>query len=309
MEVQERNIRKFKGNNLLEMPASYVVLDIETAGYTPGGDHITEVGAIKVRDGKIIDTYSQLINPREPLPYFITRLTGITNEMVAHKPIFAEIAKECYAFLENEIIVGHNVHFDINFMYDNFIKNDIHLKNDFVDLLRISRRLSPHLKNHKLGTVASSLGVSYEGAHRALEDSKITYACFEKYRQKIIEEGIQLKGPILKRNSTVFSARSIVGDSSKWNADHIFYQKTCCFTGTLDQMPRKEAMQIVSDIGGYCEDRITQNTDYLIVGNFSYKKSVLGNKSSKIKQAEQYILEGQSIKVISEREFYEMIEM
>lgn len=287
--------RIYKGKNLLEFPKDYVVLDIETSG-NPYADPIIEVGALKVRNGKIADTYDQLIDPQGDINYFVTELTGITNEMVRGKPIFSDVAEGCYRFLENEIIVGHNVHFDINFMYDAFLLNGFYLSNDFVDLLRISRRLSPTLENHKLGTVATSLGVSYKGAHRGLTDCIITYECFERYR-KMVEEGASL-GTLSNRK---YHVSPVVGDPSKNRLDHPFYHKWFCFTGILTKFSRKEAMQRILDIGGYCEDSVTSNTDYLIVGDKS-------RMSSKLRKAERYISEGKNIEIMEESIFCKVLQ-
>lgn len=292
-------VRTKKGSSLLAFPNRYVVVDIETTGLSPIYDEVIEIGALKIEDGNVIGTYQQLINPNCFISPFIKELTGITNEMLEGQPTFTEIAYECYSFLEGEILVGHNVHFDLNFLYDRLEENGYTLSNNFVDLLRISRRLSKELPNHKLSTIASFFEVDGKGAHRALKDCEITYQCFEKYRQIQKEKKIEL----ISFPKSILSKRDGLEDETS-----PFYHRYCCFTGTLERMKRKEAMQKILDIGGYLEEQVTSHTDYLILGEANYQRQKGGSKSSKLRKAEQLILEGQELKILPESEFYRFIE-
>lgn len=171
--------RKRKGRSLVAFPCDYTVVDIETNGLVEGTCEIIEVSALKVRDGAIQDSFSSLIKPTQPIHWFVKRLTGITDELVADAPPANEVLRAFYDFAGKDILVGHNVNFDVNFLYDNLLlHNGLVLDNDFVDTLRLARMALPALPNHKLATVAAYYGVVTDGAHRALRDCEICNACY-----------------------------------------------------------------------------------------------------------------------------------
>lgn len=178
--------RKFKGQSLFAFPFDYTVVDIETNGLSSGVCEIIEVSALKVRGEDIVDSFSSLIKPTEPIGWFITNLTGITNEMVEDAPDAADVLGRFYDFLGDDIIIGHNVHFDVNFLYDKlWLHNGLVLDNDFVDTLRLARKALPHLSNHKQTTIAEYYGISTLGAHRALRDCEICNQCYLNLKREL----------------------------------------------------------------------------------------------------------------------------
>ena len=303
--------RKNKGKSLIELPDRYCCIDVETTGYMPKFDNIIEFCGVKVSNGKIIKTYSTLIKPSTPVSEFITDLTGITNDMLENKTCFEGVANNIYQFLENEILLGHNIHFDINFLYDNFkITINKNLENDFVDLLRLSRRLFKNFENHKLVTVAEELGVTSENWHRARADCDTTIKCFERCRKYIIDNNINIK-KLFKRkrskNRNRLRAKDITPKVNDFDIDHPLYNKVCVFTGKLDKMKRRQAMQYVVNLGGKCKNNMSRNVDFLILGDNDYCSTIKDGKSRKQKKAESLILKGYDLKIIPERIFYEMI--
>ena len=181
-----RNIRPYKGKSLVEIPDSFVVFDIETTGLNTSYNEIIEIGAIKVENNKVVDTFHKLIKPIRKIPSFITNLTGITNEMVEDKEDIKKVLIDFLNFIENNILVGHNVNFDINFVYDKLVEQELpHLTNNYVDTLRLSRKLLKNIRNHKLGDLALYYNISYEGAHRGLQDAEITLKVLEKLEEEI----------------------------------------------------------------------------------------------------------------------------
>ena len=176
--------RKFKGKKLDNKVSDYVVVDIETTGFSPISNKIIEIAALKVNEGKIVDRFQKLVNPEERINYYITNLTGITNEMVRDADTINEVINEFKDFLGDNIIVGHNVNFDINFLYDNMYNaNGKYLTNNFVDTMYVSKKVIPGLGSYKLESITNYLNVSYEGAHRALNDCIFTYECYEKMKE------------------------------------------------------------------------------------------------------------------------------
>ena len=167
--------RELKGKSLIEDLNNYTVVDIETTGMSWKFSKILEISALKVRNKEITEEFSELINPHEPIPYFIKNLTGITDEMVCDALELDEVLLKFKDFLREDIIVGHNVNFDVNFLYDNFL-NVLNkpMQNNFVDTLRISRKLLPELKHHKLDNLTQYYNIKARDKHRALNDCVLT---------------------------------------------------------------------------------------------------------------------------------------
>ena len=168
--------RLYKGNSLIRKLDDYTVLDIETTSLDSFSGEIVEISAIKVRNRKEVDSFSKLIKTKNEIGYFTTRLTGITNEMVEKQgKELVVVLQEFKNFLDNDIIVGHNVNFDINFIYDNMEENlNEYLSNDFVDTLRISRKVLPNLRHHKLDDLIRYFNLTRRNEHRALNDCILT---------------------------------------------------------------------------------------------------------------------------------------
>ena len=180
--------RKFKGKSLLDFPNDYTVVDIETTGLFASCE-IIEVSALKFRNETLVESFSSLIKPARPISGFITHLTGITNDMVQNATSASEVLQQFYNFLGKDIIIGHNVHFDVNFLYDKLLEhNGLILDNSFVDTLRLARKALPNLPNHKQITVAEHYGIVTDGAHRALRDCEICNACYLNLKRELLEK-------------------------------------------------------------------------------------------------------------------------
>jgi DNA polymerase-3 subunit epsilon len=169
-----------KENNHLE----YAVVDIETTGGTPIASKITEI-AIIITDGSTIkDSYESLINPEIPIPYNITRLTGIDNSMVAEAPRFFEIAKDILSYLEGRIFVAHNVNFDYGHIKREFKELGYNFEADKLCTVRMSRKVFPGLPSYSLGKLCKSLGVTLTSHHRAMADTAATTEIFHLIKEQ-----------------------------------------------------------------------------------------------------------------------------
>lgn len=233
--------------------------------------------------------------------------------MISTAPLLEEILPKYIDFIKDDILLGHNVHFDINFLYDVMLdKLDYKFSNDLVDLLRLSKKIYPNFKNHKLETVATNLGVDTTNKHRSLRDCEITLESFIKLAEYIQANEIDLKQLFAREYRTGKSSKSldltsIESDNDTFDEDHLLYNMNCVFTGKLERMERKDAAQLVVDLGGKCLNNITKKTNFLILGNFDYNATVKDGKSSKLKKAEKLILEGQDLQILSEDVFYDLI--
>jgi DNA polymerase-3 subunit alpha (Gram-positive type) len=178
-----------KGQSL---DGDFVVFDIETTGLNAYTEKITEIGAVKIRNGKVIDEYSSFVNPGKPIPKKIVELTGITDEMVKDAPDIEKVLPEFLEFVKDSVVVAHNASFDLGFIRHNC--RVLGYKPDFtvIDTLELSRQMFSQLKRHRLNDVAKHLGVSLENHHRALDDAKacggILIKCIELLKEKGIEK-------------------------------------------------------------------------------------------------------------------------
>lgn len=178
--------REHKGKSLFELLSDYTVVDIETNGLVSGTCEILEISAIRYRNDRKAGVFSTLIKPTQRIVPFITELTGITDGMVQNAPDITTALDGFAEFVGDDILVGHNVHFDVDFLYDNLMRYKAYaLTNSFVDTLRLSRKALPELPNHKLATVAEHYGVSTVGAHRALKDCEICNACYVELKRAL----------------------------------------------------------------------------------------------------------------------------
>lgn len=305
------SLREQKGKSLIDIPNNYVVFDIETTGLDPEFDEIIEIGAVKIKDGIKIDTFNSLIKPEYEIDEFITELTGITNGMVENAPSIDEVLPKFMDFIRDYIIIGHNVNFDINFIYDNLEELNIPpITNDFVDTLRISRRLIPELKHHKLSDLANYFNIDTNGSHRSLKDVEITLEVLKNLNTMIIEKYQNMdnfKDACKTKSHSGIRASDITTNNTEFDEENMLYDKYVVITGTLGKMLRKEAMQVIADLGGHCQDGVNKDTNYLILGNNDYNPILRGKKSSKLLKAENLKLKGQDIEIISENVFYDII--
>lgn len=172
-------IRLYKGESLFTFPDDYTVVDIETSGLYPSSSEIIEISALKYRNDALTDSFVSFLKPKIPVDPFITDLTGISNEMLSSAPDPRDVLPKFYDFVGDDILIGHNVNFDVNFLYDNLLSyNELYLKNSFVDVLRLSRKALPFLPNHRQMTIAEYYGIQTSGSHRAQKDCEI---CQENY--------------------------------------------------------------------------------------------------------------------------------
>ena len=179
--VNDENKLVDVGNELYSLDDEFVVFDIETTGLSNVNDRITEIGAIKIRNGKIVDDFSSLINPKIPIPEKITKLTGIDDLMVANAPTIEKILPEFWDFVGESPLVAHNADFDIGFIRENLKRLGYDkIKNPIVDTLTLSRVLLTRLKRYRLNVIAKELNVVLENHHRAVDDAKATAEIFIK---------------------------------------------------------------------------------------------------------------------------------
>ncbi len=310
-DTNELPKRVGKGASIVDFPSDYIVIDTETTGLDTDFCHIIEVAALKIKNFKLVDSFSSLIGPYPfgGLDDFITELTGITDEMLYSAPTSDTVFPSLRDFIGESVLVGHNVNFDVNFLYDAFESVfQSGLSNNFIDTMRISRRLFKDLKHHRLSDTAAACGVDYSDAHRAEADCNITFSCFETMRNIVNTRYSSVDNFKKTFGKNGIDCSAIKATTENFDEDHPFYKKTVVFTGALRSATRAEAMQSVVNVGGVVANHVTGSTNFLVVGSFEYIRSVKEGKSSKIKKAEAMQLDGKDITVMSESTFYSLLQ-
>ena len=184
-----------------------VALDLETTGLDPTRDAIIEIGAIRFRDDRIEEEWSQLVNPGRPLPRFITQLTGITDEMLAEAPRLQQVLETVQAVVGDHPIVGHAVGFDLSFLQ----RKGLFKENQPLDTYDLAAVVLPAAGRYSLAALANDLKVPRRTSHRALEDARTTMMVF----RRLVELASELPYPILK-------ALSEFGANIDWGAGWVF---------------------------------------------------------------------------------------
>lgn len=167
----------------------YAIVDIETTG-GGGAARITEIAVFRHDGYQIVDFFHSLINPEIYIPPFITRLTGIDNEMVRDAPTFCDVQDAVRALTRDAWFVAHNAKFDYGFIKREFGALDEYFQRDLLCTVQLSRKIFPGLKSYSLGNLCESLKIMIENRHRAHGDAEATVRLFEKLllhdRQKLI---------------------------------------------------------------------------------------------------------------------------
>ena len=165
--VERADARKLDG-------AAFVVLDVETTGLNTFRDRITEIGAVRIENGRETGDFSMLIDPGMPVPEEVTRLTGITNQMLMGQPRIGEVINKFADFCRGAVLVAHNASFDMMFIGRTFREAGLPFEYPVIDTLSLCRNFYTTMKTHKLGQICKELGIPLTNAHRAVHDARAT---------------------------------------------------------------------------------------------------------------------------------------
>ena len=310
--------RPGRGNSIIAFPNQYVMVDLETTGYSPVCDRMIEIGAIRYRDGREVDRFQSLVQPTGSAPgcyvdEFIEDLTGITNEMLADAPTESEALPPFLDYLGDDIILGYNVSFDVNFLYDARMRwFDEPLTNNFVDVLRLARKVYPDMEHHRLRDMLDVYDLVNQREHRTISDCEATDQVYRKLYDDAMErygsEGAIIRAfPVRTGRSYLDRMCTVTIDKSKVTPDCPLYRKHCIITGRLDSFFRADAQRLIEDLGGINDKTVNKETNFLILGNNDYCSTIKDGKSAKHKKAEALKLKGQDIEIIPENVFYDII--
>ncbi|PHJ38927.1 hypothetical protein P378_06350 [Desulforamulus profundi] len=170
----------------------YVVLDFETTGFSPQTDEIIEIGAVKYRNGEEVDRYGTLVKPEKEIPFEVTKLTGITSEMLREAPAGPQALAALRDFIGDTVLVAHNAAFDLGFLKVGFRKHlQQEVQNRVIDTLGVARVALPQLKNHKLDTLVKEFKIELANHHRAVDDAAATGKLWQILMKKVLEQGVR----------------------------------------------------------------------------------------------------------------------
>ena len=161
-----------------------VFLDIETTGLGPPAARITEIGALRVENYKVVNTFKQLVNPEVKLPSFITRLTGISDDMLWDSPTFRGIADDLEVFLDGALFIAHNVNFDYGFIKSEFERIGYKFNMDRACSVKLSKKLYPEHRSHALDRLIERMNIDVCNRHRAYDDAEVLWKFFDAEQQK-----------------------------------------------------------------------------------------------------------------------------
>ncbi len=178
------------GHTDSEFDDEMVVFDIETTGLSAQSCGITEIGAVKVQGGEVTEKFNILTDPGEPIPEEITKLTGITDEMVKGQPSNIDAVRAFLDFAGDRLLIAHNASFDTGFIRRVADDGGMSFPNPYLDTLSLSRYVNPELKKHKLDILADYFGLGDFNHHRASDDAEMLALIFFKMLEKLREEGI-----------------------------------------------------------------------------------------------------------------------
>ena len=256
------SMRPGKGKSLIAFPGEYVAVDLETTGTSPRWDEIIEIGAVRVRGGEVVESYQQLINPGFEIDPYVVALTGITDEMVSDAPAIEDALPKFADFLGVSVMVGHNIaSFDSNFLYDAGERSGRPVRNDFVDSMRIARKLHRDWDHHRLCDLRKAFDIEDEGAHRALADAIATMRALEAMKAEAIQAFGSVEAFCIEATKRLKTSHGkaedfsdIVATVDDFDDSHPFYGKEVVVTGKLGGgWTKRDAAQAVVDCGGFSE--------------------------------------------------------
>lgn len=186
---------------MLEEPLVFV--DLETTGATATHDRITEVGVVEVDRGRLVDTWSTLVNPEMSIPPMIQSLTGITNDMVALAPTFADVSRELRERLDGRVFVAHNARFDYGFLKNEFRRVGMNFNPKVVCTVKLSRRLYRGESRHNLDTLIERHAIRCEARHRALGDARVLWDLLQVWQRELGADAVNAAAAAIMKTSTV----------------------------------------------------------------------------------------------------------
>lgn len=276
---------------------NYVVLDTETTGVDRYSDQMVEIAILTVSNGKITDEYATLIHSTIPIPAAATEVNGITNADLASAPRLADVVPEIARRIDGQIIVGHNITFDLAFVSRALANLDGVQDFVYIDTLALARNYIPG-KSHRLQALASRLRLQSGIAHRALGDAYTTNALLQYCIKKVTLSSADFEKYDKARKAHQKEVRAA---EFAWSP---LYDKNFTFTGDFSD-DRDQLEDLLTEVGANLREKVNTKTAYLVVGDISHLPEwALERKYNK---AQALIESGQHITILNEQQYKNLI--
>ncbi len=303
----------------------FIAIDFETANLRVRSSACA-LGIAVVENSRIVEQKYWLINPQCEFDDYCIRVHGITPKMVANQPTFRELWPTIKHYFEGTSMIAHNASFDFSvYRYCLADANETSPTLNYYCTYRLSKKWLDGLHGYSLDVIADHLGIAFQH-HHAQEDARVAAMLMIHMQNELgltdlnalAERFDFVPGTVHAHGYQSFSVKSnktsksgwqkvrasdIVSTHTEFDAEHPLFGKKVVFTGTLESMTRKEAMQKVVDVGGHVLDSVNKNVNVLVVGSYDYRKFREGHKSSKLNKAESFILRGAELEIVDERDF------
>lgn len=228
------------------MIRDYIAFDLETTGLSPETDQIIEIGALKVKDGKVVERFMEFVKPDQPITPAITSITGITNEMVAGARTTEDIVRDFIEFCEDYVLIGHNIMFDYKFSKKYAVAHGYSFEKKGIDTLKIARKVHKDFASKSLGALCEYYKIENQAAHRAYHDALATaklYHCLAHYFESQDEK---LFAPV-----QLMYKEKKVQPITKKQIDYIGLlcrHHNLCLEVELSEMTRSKASKLIDSI-------------------------------------------------------------
>lgn len=301
------SMRDFKGKSTLVLVEDFCVISVKVSSAIKYDGDIIELSSLKIRNGVVVDTFDQLLKPRHSIFYNSMVVTNISNAMVKDSPLFSEIIDAFKEFIGDDILVSHSIAQDYNPIYDSCVLYGVEpIKNDFIDTLRLSRRILTFLKNHSMVSLCDYFKVKSVN-HRAIDDCYTKLWIYQELKKRLSDEQIQKLSEVksIKYNN---HAGVLEVDPSLFNTNHKFYNKRVAIGCKIPAYTRKQIVEMITNAGGSFDKRVSRKTDYIIWGDEELQWERYGDLSTNQIIAENHIKSKRSkIEIIYLVEFEKLI--
>ncbi|UOQ91582.1 3'-5' exoribonuclease [Halobacillus shinanisalinarum] len=299
---------------------NFVAIDFETANTSRSS--VCSIGLVEYADGELVDEYYKLVKPRRNFFNGInTSIHGITEEDVTNEKEFNQLwEEELRGKLDGKLVVAHNASFDMSVLRNVLDEYRLPYPNlTYNCTVNIAKKTWLHLGSYNLKSLSQYLNIQLDH-HHALEDAQASAIVLLKACEyhaasninELIDKTKTTNGAIfpsgyrparLDKKKRTASAKDLIAATTEFDQTHPFYQSTFVFTGTLESLKRKDAMQRVLNLGGFCSNSVHTSTNYLVMGSQDYTRYKDGKKSSKLKKVELLIEQGYEIEIMAEDKF------
>ncbi|MBR6093809.1 MAG: PolC-type DNA polymerase III [Lachnospiraceae bacterium] len=296
-----------KGQSLMD---SFVVFDIETTGFSPVDNRIIEIGAVRVVNGECQDTFSEFVNPKVPLSFTTTSLTGITDDMVIVAETIDKVLPRFLDFIGDDALVAHNANFDMSFIMENCKRLGIEKEFTYLDTVAVSRTLLTRSKKHTLDHVCKDLGISLLNHHRAVDDATATAQIFARFVSMLAKKNVTTLKEVNDYTSSsvdrimkspsyhvIILAKSEIG---RMNLYRLVSESHCKYFNSVPRMPKSLINKYREGliVGSACEagelfralvDKKTDETLSKIASFYDYLEiQPIGNNEFMVRDNKKY---------------------